>query len=268
MDLEILKQLQSVELGILDDVVKVCDKHGLVYFLDCGTLLGAIRHDGFIPWDDDIDIAMPSQDYFRFLEIAQDELGVDYFVQNYDTEDNYDRSFAKVRKRGTKVVPAEWKCWDIFQGAWIDIFPMFYSDSEKETSVKRFLYNISKRLQTKNLYKNYLIVDGKTPRLFSSYVISCVIAVLPLKLRKRLKKALLHRIFSKKKGRYLCRCGHFVRQFDADCFMGEVRYHQFEHCSFRIPSGYDQILRTEYGNYMELPPEDQRGSHGEMEVIL
>ena len=268
MDKETLKILQQTELSILEDVAHVCEKHGLTYFLDCGTLLGAIRHNGFIPWDDDIDIAMPSQDYFRFLEIAQDELGDSYFVQNYLTEDNYDRSFTKVRKRGTTVLPAEWKYWDICHGAWIDIFPMFYADSEKEISRKRFLYNISKNLQAKNLYRNYLIVDGKTPQLISSYFFASVISLFPLKLRRKIKKKLLDKIFSKEAGKYLCRCGYYVCRFDTDCYMGETRYHQFEHLSFRIPSNYDHILHREYGDYMQLPPEDQRGSHGEIEVIV
>lgn len=268
MDKETLKILQQTELSILEAVAQLCEKHGLRYFLDSGTLIGAIRHNGFIPWDDDVDISMPCQDYFRFLEIAQTELGDGYFIQNFTTEDNFDRSYTKVTKRGTTVIPAEWKYWDVFHGAWIDIFPLFFSDDEKDIRRKRRLYKISRILQAKSLYRSYMLTDGKTTSTVSNYLYASLVGILPLKLRKKIKKKLLDKIFSKENGKYLCRCAIIVRRFDADCFLGEPRYHQFEHLSLRIPNNYDKVLRDEYGDYMKLPPEDKRGSHGEIEVSI
>ena len=84
-----LRQLQLVELEILNEFVRICDEYKLQYFLVGGTLLGAVRHQGFIPWDDDIDVAMPRQDYDSFAEICAKELKRQYFYQSADTDPNY-----------------------------------------------------------------------------------------------------------------------------------------------------------------------------------
>ena len=81
-----LREIQLFELQMLKDVVKVCDDNNITYIISSGTLLGAVRYGGFIPWDDDIDIDMPLPDYKKFLKIAQRELGEKYFVQNYKTD--------------------------------------------------------------------------------------------------------------------------------------------------------------------------------------
>ncbi len=268
MDNNQLKKIQNTELSILEAVAALCEKHGIKYFLDSGTLIGAIRHNGFIPWDDDIDITMPGPDYYRFLEIAQGELGDDYFVQNFMTEDNFNRSYTKVRLKGTTVRPLEWKYFHIFQGAWIDIFPMFYADSDKEISRKRFFYKLSSRLQGKDFYRNFMLVNGKTPKNILKYLYVSAIGLLPLKLRKGLHKYIFDQIFSKKSGKYLCRCAFKVRRFDTDCYMAKDCYHPFEHLSLRIPNNYDKVLRDEYRDYMQIPPENKRGNHGVLEVSL
>ena len=92
-----LRRLQLLELELLKRVKQICDKYRLIYYLDSGTLLGAARHKGFIPWDDDIDITMPFKDYKAFLRIAQKELGNRFFVQNYQTEGGFNRGFTKIR---------------------------------------------------------------------------------------------------------------------------------------------------------------------------
>ena len=96
-----IKDVQRVELDILIKVARLCEERGFTYFIESGTALGAVRHGGFIPWDDDIDIGMPRQDYEKFLDIAQEELGDEYFVQTRKTDPNAPFSFAKVRKNGT-----------------------------------------------------------------------------------------------------------------------------------------------------------------------
>ena len=88
---ENLKKLHETEIEILDAIVEICDLHQLKYYLIGGTLLGAIRHCGFIPWDDDLDIAMPRRDYNRFLKIAKKELNSKFFLQTCTTDKNYGR---------------------------------------------------------------------------------------------------------------------------------------------------------------------------------
>ena len=85
-----LRDAQMLMVEILEDVHNLCEKHGLKYFLDGGTLIGAVRHKGFIPWDDDIDIGMPREDYEKFIEIAKKELPDNLFLQTFETDKYYD----------------------------------------------------------------------------------------------------------------------------------------------------------------------------------
>ena len=96
--------IQQCGLEILRDFKKVCERNGLRYYLSCGSLLGAVRHHGFIPWDDDIDVQMPFEDYQRFLQIAQKEMGEKYFVQNSDTDPQYAFAYTHIRKNNTALI--------------------------------------------------------------------------------------------------------------------------------------------------------------------
>lgn len=266
---EELKILQNTELKILTAVAAFCEKHGLRYFLDSGTLIGAIRHDGFIPWDDDIDISMPCEDYYRFLEIAPAELGEDFFILNHETSDHFFNSYTKVCLKGTTVLPVNWKFWDIPHCAWIDIFPMFYADNDREIRRKKRIYQFCSLLQKKNYYKNCMLVDNyKTTKNVIAYTFHCAMGIIPVKVRKKLHSRLLNRIWARKDGRYLCRCAIIIRKFEKGSYMGPKRYHKFEQFSFRIPNDFDKVLRTEYGDYMQMPPEDKRGGHGKIEISL
>ena len=108
-----LKKLQLVELQILKDVAEFCDKNDIVYFLDSGTLLGAIRHQGFIPWDDDIDIIMDVENHKKFCKLAPTGLPKCYFVQNMDTDKKTCISWTKVRKNGTTCMERKLTAYDV-----------------------------------------------------------------------------------------------------------------------------------------------------------
>ena len=119
---DVLKRIQAAELYLLVAFDKVCRDNGLTYFLDSGTALGAVRHGGFIPWDDDIDVGMPRKDYERFMQIGQNLLPSNIFLQNRDTEANYLRYAAKLRLEGT-VFPETNELPYQHNGIFIDIFP-------------------------------------------------------------------------------------------------------------------------------------------------
>ena len=142
-DITELRRIQLLELDLLKKVKKICEKYGLVYYLVSGTLLGAVRHKGFIPWDDDIDIAMPYNDYCIFLTLAQKELGDKYFVQNFNTEDGFNRGFTKIRINNTTYVSTENIDSTIHQGIWIDIFPLIFIGSKAEYKIDSLLIKIS-----------------------------------------------------------------------------------------------------------------------------
>ena len=124
-DQETLRHVQECELGILRDFVDICESNGLSYFGIAGTGIGALRHGGFIPWDDDIDVTMPRIDYNKFTEIQKKELNKDkYYFQNMDTDDDYVMLSAKIRRKNSIYSESLNNMNKEKQGIWIDIFPM------------------------------------------------------------------------------------------------------------------------------------------------
>ena len=137
-----LKRLKIEEKKILDYYVNFCEKNNLKYYLAYGTLLGAIRHNGFIPWDDDIDVHMPPQDYQKFINLFKKDNNNDYFLQTIDTEKYFHATFTKIRKNNSCMVEKEWSYMKIHKGINIDIFPLYpYPDDPKERKNLDFYSN-------------------------------------------------------------------------------------------------------------------------------
>ncbi len=132
-----LKEIQNCQLEILKDVADFCDKHHINYYLAYGTLLGAVRHKGFIPWDDDVDLLMEYSELRVFKKLFIREMSEKYFFQDYETDPGYDFLFPKIRKKGT-YMPMEYDTDDrkTHKGVWIDIFPMIPLDVESSQSEK------------------------------------------------------------------------------------------------------------------------------------
>lgn len=135
---DVLRKLQLAELSILRDIDSVCRSEGIPYFLECGTLLGAVRHGGFIPWDDDIDVGMLRPDYERFLKVAPKALGERYAVCEPRANSRCAGMFAKVWKRGTKFFTAETMEAGIDQGIFVDVFPTTSSMPTRALLLGRF----------------------------------------------------------------------------------------------------------------------------------
>lgn len=260
-----LNQVQEIELEILQKFHSICEKHNLVYFLDAGTLLGAVRHKGFIPWDDDIDVGMPRNDYEKFLKIAQNELGDKYFLQNRKTDKNYPFNFSKIRKNNTSFV--EWGLRNVkmHHGIYIDIFPYdilpienqeeymrecLYLDKqflrkfvpdlmrEKEPGMKGFLKNLYK----KTIYFLYKFIpekmlDKKAKQLFTKY-----------------------NNLDYKDKIYACHSFRDFYKFEGNIIF-PISKVNFEGYKFNAPHDTDKFLRKFYDDYMQLPPKDQRQGH-------
>ena len=126
IDPKTLRKAQLIMLDMLIEFDAICTKNQLQYWLDSGTLLGAVRHQGFIPWDDDIDLAMPIEDYNKFLEIAQSELSSNVFFQTSETDKNFKCDYIKLRSNKARIVEfhEKDKVIDYHQGVFVDIFPM------------------------------------------------------------------------------------------------------------------------------------------------
>lgn len=123
---EILRKAQLVMLDMLIEFDAICKKHQLQYWLDSGTLLGAVRHQGFIPWDDDIDLSMPVEDYNKFLNIAKSELSSEIFLQTSHTDKQFKFDYIKLRSNKARIIEFHERDKDIkyHQGVFVDIFPM------------------------------------------------------------------------------------------------------------------------------------------------
>lgn len=143
------KEVWAIELDLLVKFIKVCEKHELTYYADSGTLLGAARHGGFIPWDDDIDVAMLRSDYNRFCEIAEREFEFPYFFQIEQTDPGSARKHAQIRNsQTTGINRSEWDYkYKFNQGIFIDIFPL---DNLPAPSYRRDFYEEIKELREKS----------------------------------------------------------------------------------------------------------------------
>ena len=131
MNKEEQEKLKQIELNLLVCFKEICEKHKLDYFLTGGTLLGAVRHKGFIPWDDDIDVGMPREDYETFLRVASSCLPDGIFLQTRKTDPEVPFNFAKLRDSRTTFIETSIKDLDINHGVYIDIFPIDYFPASK-----------------------------------------------------------------------------------------------------------------------------------------
>ena len=250
------REVQLKGYDILEAVVDICEKHGLVYYLNGGTLLGAIRHDGFIPWDNDIDIEMPVKDYRKFLKIAKTELPENLFLQTYYTDPGYNELWAKVRANGTTSIPVAWKNYDMHMGIGIDIFPlvgMYGNPSLRKLQVK--LHGLCRTL----LAKEYVVavnpseLENKKLRLLYT---------LPRSVRVKLCQ--LMEIFTfrdPEKEEYVSVAFMEIKDKISRKAYGAGMRKMYETREFMIPADYDHVLTRLFGDYMTPPPESDRNGH-------
>lgn len=257
-----LRELQLTELEILKAFRDVCEKHNLTYFLSAGTLLGAVRHKGFIPWDDDIDVTMPYTDYVRFLEIGQAELSDAYFLQSTDTERYYHFPFAKIRKNNTTMLDSYQTKWRIHHGIWIDIFPLIEVDQKSYFRTKR-LIAISKALQMDNFVKIH--TEEFSHLLGKKLYLLFILFKLPFRLRHYLKRKIDEFVCSAEgKDEYAELAASITYCFPKELFIGKTDL-VFENEHFTVPIGYEEYLKIHFGDYMSLPPESER--HGHVNIV-
>ena len=135
-----LPKLHNCQLIIAREIKRICDENNIKYFIIAGTLLGAVRHGGFIPWDDDMDIGMLREDYEKFLEIAKKDLGDDFFLQTPETDKSYGLNFAKVLLKGTVLMEESTASNNAKKGIFVDIFPFDVaplSEADRESHNKK-----------------------------------------------------------------------------------------------------------------------------------
>lgn len=252
------KVLQKIELEMLLEVDRICKKFNIRYFLIAGTLLGAIRHKGFIPWDDDIDIVMPLKDYIRFCKVVEKELCNEYFFQNFKT-DTIALWFAKIRKNNTTAIQINHKNRKHHQGIWIDIFPLIGVKNDEQWLVK---INKKAKQTKKVLTKKIGLMEDTEGRI----VYKIANKLISYKICKIVFWKLFKYLFKDPEKYtycyYLWASSKIKARFPTEIF-SETCDVEFEGHMFPAPKEWDKYLTIEYGDYMTPPPPEKRngGSH-------
>lgn len=255
MDQETLRKLQLTELSILVDVAKFCDEHHIRYSLYGGTLLGAVRHQGFIPWDDDLDICMPREDYDRFIALWQQNAPEGYIIQNKEIAPAFGLAFTKMRKDHTALLSGPSNGLGLHQGIFIDIFPF---DRIPNGLLRRavFIFQCVRYL----LYtKESLPVKGS---ILVKLACRVFLFLVPKGRRPAARARLLRKITRSNDDPTANRiCIAFVTSMrkilPPDLFDKFVKL-PFEGEMFACVADYDEYLTKMYGDYMQLPPEEER----------
>lgn len=270
-DREMLRKVQLVQAEILEKFADFCEEKDLSYQLFGGTLLGAIRHKGFIPWDDDIDIAMARDDYEKLLKLWDNKQNKKYFLQNQYTDPEYHRLFSRLRKNGTLFKQDKYKHLDIHHGIFIDIFPL--DDYAPET--------FSDCIRTKKIKVLSYFNKGRSEPIQGGSSFKRIFWELIYLSNKLMNKRKFHELEKKiisqqnSDAPYLthftngARGGTYLRfKMKKEDFY-DMTMTQFEGREYPIPKNYNKYLTNIYGDYMKLPPEEERTPHhGVIEVEL
>ena len=250
---------QKVMLDILIEGHKICVKHNITYWLEAGTLLGAVRHKGFIPWDDDCDISMPREDYEKFLEIAQNELPKNMFLQTKYTDPECTIRWAKVRKNGTLLIQKNETGKENFHhGIFIDIFPY---DGYKYGFVLRMMEWLRTFKDKKNKYpkKSFIRI------LVTIY--TNIIMCIPVQITVAICNYLIRNkgIICDDTGKYFTyglECENVRVTKKTDVLPVRLNNKVFEGYNFYVPNKPQNVLKANFGtDFMTLPPVEKRETH-------
>ena len=250
-----LEDIWKVELEILDEIDRVCKENGLRYSLAYGTLLGAVRHGGFIPWDDDIDIMMPRKDYDRLRAIWKEQAKPGFLLEDETMFDDYMNNFAKVRKDHTTFLQfeSERTC-KYHTGFFVDIFP---GDRVAPAGLQR-------KLQYAEFALNLLYNRSYTSGLGGLRGIAekALLKMVPKRFHSKVSNAfgrLSRRWNNNEKSQLVFpnTAANFVRLYPADVF-NHLQERIFQGKYYSTFQDYDEALSIEYGDYMQLPPESER----------
>lgn len=259
--------LHRVDMEIVKNVIDICEKNNLEYFMLGGTMLGAIRHKGFIPWDDDIDLGLPRKDYDRFLEIAPKQLADNLKLVNYKNDSNYHYYITRILDVDTKVIEERiGNETEKYTNASIDIFPLDGTPNNKILRQIYFFRVLYHRALMSLCYKDS--IDQKRKRSKKEKVLLWVMMKLPIekmttpyKQKEKIDKILKKQDFYNSKYVGNIMGAYRTKEIVPKEFYGKGKMYEFENIQMNGLELYDEYLKYTYGDYMKLPPEDKRKTH-------
>ena len=264
-EIELLKER---ELEILAEIDRVCNEHNINYSLGYGSLLGAIRHRGFIPWDDDVDIIMERNEYESFKKIANDQLKEGCYFVDAENSEYYGLTYGKIMLSGTVMKESSLKTSKAPDGVFVDVFPLDVVPNSKKLREKQF--KRAKSLKRTLICREKYYFGQKGFRLLIYRLRRLGYLLIPKKqlLKKYRRNARTYENCEE------CNCiGNLggVYSIEQDTYPREVfskyRRVQFENIKCMCVNDYDIVLKRTYGDYNQLPPEEKRIPHHYVEEL-
>lgn len=255
-----MTELQKREFEILNCFLNVCEELDLTYYLVCGSALGAVKYNGFIPWDDDIDVALPRDDYEKFLLYAKDYLPEWIFVQNYKTNNRFPLLGTKLRDNHSTYIETWASKIDMHHGVFIDVFPLDGYPKEKK-SIKKFehkkIYYWKRRCVQleRPFHRNIgLTICSLFWCIFRAYDNTATYVEIN---EEMLKKN------SVKESDIWCNFANSMskKEYSNKLVYGKGTWAIFEGRKVRVPEKYDEYLTQKYGDWMGDLPESKRKGH-------
>lgn len=258
LDTQLLRKLQMIELEMLIEVDRICKKYDIQYTIIGGTLLGAVRHGGFIPWDDDADVAMLRPEYEKFCNACQKELDQKrFYFQNMDITQGYRWGYAKIRRKGTLFLREHQENMPYKQGVFLDIFPI---DGTPDNIWLRKIHNFKCFCVRKILWA--AVGQYTAKNIFEKTIYKILYKIPEKTVKKWYRNLILHKNANNTKvvrtltypahGKL---CGYYRRWF------AQTSPIEFEGHVFSGVKDYKGWLTYEFGDYMKIPPKNKQKAH-------
>lgn len=259
-----MNRLQQCELTLLISFLEVCKKLGIRYYLVCGSALGAVKYGGFIPWDDDIDAALPRDDYEAFLDQAPALLPGHLFLQNYRSDPGFPQIYSKLRDSRTTCIEESAAGLPIHQGIGLDIFPL---DGCPEGKWDRLRLELGKKWYQHLLGTAFAPPEGLIRRI--GHRAKRCLGIHHHTARIAAKYDALLRKYPPATSKLWCNHGNWqgLREYAPREQYGAGADMRFEGITVRVPEDFDAYLTGKYGNYRQDPPQEQQVSHHKYAVV-
>ena len=253
-----MEAMREKQIELLNCFISLCEQLELNWFCVCGTALGAVKYNGYIPWDDDIDVAMPREDYDKFVENAAAWLPEYFFLQNYRSDPAFPHEFSKLRNSETTQLELGVQYLNMNHGIYIDIFPL---DGYPNSKVGKIKFELQNKVLT---WKQFCFVKDNPKRRIRIRNLLFRLMGYHKKIHQvMMQKEQLYKKFPLNQSTYWCNYGNWQGKLEyaPKWHYGEGTWAIFEGLRVRIPENYDAYLTQKYGDWRSDPPKEKQRSH-------